>query len=558
MNLVEANVEEGVNEVNAIGQRQVRRTDNRRQLTLRDAQESSKYWVNAKTKKVCYVNETKLPALTEEQMRSWKSIPNKAFVALTSRIGGNKHNRRNLRQRNMVEKAYEKGRNVRIGRKQYRAFEIDEGDQCCPVFEEIAEQIALVDVDSGSETEALPEEAHFLEDENEDELIPGNINEVLQINEIFSLTNAVKKTTKERNMAYAKFKVIDSNNEIKEFKVLCDSGASCNACPEEFVSIIMHKWSGNVSTVDCEASEAKVANGNALRFENYNANFDITFTDKFKLKFSNTKVHKAGGNTIILGRPGMVENVVEMQVDKNPGKAELKFTIRGSSLEALWKDTGSSPLNDLNEIRLAGEVKNVESVLERTPTFYNHLYEGSEFKNERPIDAFDPNGTRAWYRKIERIHQENRNKNTVEDVIVDPNNEVLSGDRKTKDKLDAILNKYRSVFESTVGQVTAKEFEVHATIDPAKSDRSPKSAPLWYGKNLPESIQKGIEDTLDKEAAEGILRFLPKGMTALNSVSFFGVGKRDAETAKIEMSPTNVRIVVDCSKGLNDNTQHCA
>jgi hypothetical protein len=70
------------------------------------------------------------------------------------------------------------------------------------------------------------------------------------------------------------------------------------------------------------------------------------------------------------------------------------------------------------------------------------------------------------------------------------------------------------VFEGTVGQVLDKEFEIHAKIDPAKSDRAPKSAPLGYGKNLPESIQKGIEDTLDKEAAEGILRFLPKGMTA--------------------------------------------
>ncbi|CBY39471.1 unnamed protein product [Oikopleura dioica] len=189
---------------------------------------------------------------------------------------------------------------------------------------------------------------------------------------------------------------------------------------------------------------------------------------------------------------------------------------------------------------------------------YEHLYDSSVVKSMKPTSVYDPDGTREWYRKIERIHRENREKNTVADVIIDPENTVLKGDNVTRQKLLNLLEKYSCVFEATIGHVVDSEFEVHAKIDAAKSDRSPKSAPMGYGKNLPESIQKGIEDTLDKEAAEGVLRFLPKGVTAKNCVSFFGVGKRDAETAKIEMSPTNVRIVVDCSKQINGATQHCA
>ena len=110
VNLVETNdgPDEAEQEINAINQRQFRKQGDRRQISVRDAQEDQRYWLNVKTRKICYVSETKLPPLTEEQMRSWKAIPNKAFVALTPRIGGNKHNRRNLRQRNVVEKAYRK------------------------------------------------------------------------------------------------------------------------------------------------------------------------------------------------------------------------------------------------------------------------------------------------------------------------------------------------------------------------------------------------------------------------------------------------------------------
>ena len=562
VNLVETNNTDDKPEVNALnGFRNQRKPDTRKPLTVRGCLDNPKFMVNAKTRKIFYVSETALPPITEDQLRNWKSSSNKAFVALTPRIGGNVHNKRNLRQRQAVEKTYrDKGRNVKVGHKQYRAFEINALDRSCPAFDMLAEEIALVDVDSGSDTEAVAEEAYFMEGDQEDidDMIPGEPQSIKTNYNVFSIskTDERKLTDTMEKIAYVEFPVISVANEIKKYRVLFDSGASCNVCPESFVEILMSNWSCNVRTQDCQESEAKVANGNALKFVNYTAEFDLEFNDKFKLKFKDTKVHRAGGNTIILGRPGLALNEVEMRISRD-GASKLNFTVRGRPLSKIWSCLNACPINELKEVRVCEEPVEIKRI-ERTPTMYEHLYDISVVKSMKPTSVYDPDGTRAWYRKIERIHRENREKNTVADVIIDPENTVLKGDNVTRQKLLNLLEKYSCVFEATIGHVVDSEFEVHAKIDAAKSDRSPKSAPMGYGKNLPESIQKGIEDTLDKEAAEGVLRFLPKGVTAKNSVSFFGVGKRDAETAKIEMSPTNVRIVVDCSKQINGATQHCA
>lgn len=167
VNLVETNEEKEQPEVNALnGIRNQRKPDTRKPLTVRGCLDNPKLMVNAKTRKICYVSETSLPPISEDQLRSWKSS-SKAFVALTPRIGGNVFNKRNLRQRQAVERTYrDRGRNVKVGHKQYRAFEINALDRSCPAFDMLAEEIALVDF--GSDTETVAEEAYFMEGEQEE------------------------------------------------------------------------------------------------------------------------------------------------------------------------------------------------------------------------------------------------------------------------------------------------------------------------------------------------------------------------------------------------------
>ena len=157
-------------------------------------------------------------------------------------------------------------------------------------------------------------------------------------------------------------------------------------------------------------------------------------------RLSNTKIHKTGGNTIILERPGIVKNNVKLAVKTRNGRPGLIFKVSGKPLTELWSDTNAAPLNELNEVRIQ-EVIQAESVLERTPTFYNHLYEGKVFVDQKPTDKFDPNGTREWFRKIERIHQANRETCTVGDVVIDPENVVLKDDTATLDKTRKLLRK---------------------------------------------------------------------------------------------------------------------
>lgn len=116
------------------------------------------------------------------------------------------------------------------------------------------------------------------------------------------------------------------------------------------------------------------------------------------------------------------------------------------------------------------------------------------------------------------------------------------------------------LFEGTTGNVVGDEFLfLSAKIDPDKSDRSPKAAPQGYGKNLPESVLRGIEEKLDDEAAEGVLTVLPRGTQPKSFLSFFGVGKRDLTTSKVELTATNVRIVGDLNRnGINEATDHLA
>ena len=138
-------------------------------------------------------------------------------------------------------------------------------------------------------------------------------------------------------------------------------------------------------------------------------------------------------------------------------------------------------------------------------------------------------------------------------MLVDQNGQ------KARKRLEEILKKYRVWFKGSVGSVASEEFVVHADIDMAKSDRSPKAAVINYGKNLHESIQQGIEESLNDKAAEGIIQSLARGMIPKSMVSYFGVGKKSPTSAKVELTAQNLRIVAYCNRNdINEKTAHLA
>jgi hypothetical protein len=234
-------------------------------------------------------------------------------------------------------------------------------------------------------------------------------------------------------------------------------------------------------------------------------------------------------------------------------------------LEDLWSNSNSIPINgkkkgEFGEVLLTEEP--VET-LERTPTLHEHIWERSSsiFDNMPPCRAFNPDGEKAWSRKLEKFHQTMRDTNTIDDVVIDPHKNVLNGPKgeKIKARLSSIFAKYKSLFEGTVGHVSGEEFVVHAEIDVNKSDRSPKSAPLNYGRNLPESIQQGLENMLDELVSQGVIAYLPTGQEPENFLSFFGVAKQTSGAAKVELTANNIRIVGDFNRsGVNEKTQYCA
>lgn len=102
-----------------------------------------------------------------------------------------------------------------------------------------------------------------------------------------------------------------------------DSGASVNVVPESFVELLLLENSKNAVLKDCAGSKARVASGGSMVFEEYEASFDLEFTETLRFRFSNSKVFKSKSNTLILGKNSFVENKIEIVIRQD----ELKILV---------------------------------------------------------------------------------------------------------------------------------------------------------------------------------------------------------------------------------------
>jgi len=305
----------------------------------------------------------------------------------------------------------------------YRAFAIDTASGESSALLEMEEKLARLELEQGDSSDGDVnelEEVAEIDDAYEDCGI-GNAHIFAVDNEFDRRTmNNVCLETRDgrKSIFYVNFRMQNLENEIESYRVLLDTGATVNVVPESFIEILMHGCSSNVQVADCAVSEAKVASGGKITFEPYEAEFQIVFSERFKLKFENSKVYKGPSKTIILGWQGFIANKIEIK----PHQKTLEIMIGGPKLNKLWNNFCEKPINRNAEILLT------EDPVERTSTIEPHFY-SSDVINQNATSKYDPDGTRAWYRKLERLHAESRVKNRLKDILL----------------------KYKVLFEGTVG-----------------------------------------------------------------------------------------------------------
>ncbi len=134
-------------------------------------------------------------------------------------------------------------------------------------------------------------------------------------------SSEIYRTTQKRGLFDIHFNLKTVDNKSERYRVLLDSGASCNVVPSSFVEMLALGCSENVKTKACNESSAKVASGASMKFERYEATFDLEFNSNLKLNFANSKVHKSNSKLLILGAPVLLDNEVETRIiNKNDSK----------------------------------------------------------------------------------------------------------------------------------------------------------------------------------------------------------------------------------------------
>jgi hypothetical protein len=345
------------------------------------------------------------PNFSNFEIQKCKRMPNKKIRVMGSGKPPDRF-KNDFRQksRNIVKRTVDGARRVRGERQtRYRAFVIDREDGSCSELERMMDDICSIS-DTEAETGDAGDYVDMVrEDGDLDGYFVGGIGGKDDSVEALTKTN-FKGRDKKRNgrnggMFDINFSVLGSDNKIESYRILLDSGATVNVVPAKFVEMLMLGCSENVKTRDCAPSNAKVASGASMQFEPYEASFEIKFSDEFWITINNAKVYNGDKNMIILGEPGLVENEVETRIKRSSNSKSLEVLVRGSKLREVWPNSSFVDLKD-KAMLLA------ESPVNRAPTMHTHLFENSVVINERPTDVFDPNGTRAWSRKLERRHAE--------------------------------------------------------------------------------------------------------------------------------------------------------
>ncbi|CBY20225.1 unnamed protein product [Oikopleura dioica] len=420
------------------------------------------------------------------------------------------------------------------------------------------------DVDTTSETSSEDEEQEDSDSSSEQGL---SVEKQAENNHAFRLIRSAKEkhaVIEETTKITIKFDYLsqsknNSENKIRNrhsYTLVFDTGASSTLVPKRF--FIQLQESSKVVCRKTVEHAGAAAGGGTIELLPFRVSFALK-VGALKLNITDAAVHANTNDqsTILLGLRDWYPNGIEFKKDKNgshkiliedvPLEEFWQFTEAVDSKLQSWRFLSESFLKITSESLIAGV--SVKSDIDPNDEISSLVF------NMKPTDKFYPNGMSHFWRKIEKIHQENKETNTVEDVVIDEFGDVLDlskpEDRSFKRKIKRLLLKYSTVvFSKTQGVVPGAEFVVKGTI---KGNTTGKFSQEPY-ERMPPAQVKLITDKMNSELAEGILRPLGNEMTARNYVRIFPVAKKNLPGMTVEEKVANVRLVLDCSRNINQGT----
>ncbi|CBY32007.1 unnamed protein product [Oikopleura dioica] len=357
---------------------------------------------------------------------------------------------------------------------------------------------------------------------------------------------------------YAKFKFSSLSNGVKVNKVyrlIFDTGATSSLLPYCFYDQL---YSCNaVTKQEDNTITGAGAAGIKLDLCNFRVSCDLEF-GKLRLSINEAAVHRGSDeSTILFGMRDWQANRVEFSNDRGLG---LELKICGELLAEIWKPTGTilnrfDPFFTLSEsFKKFLNKSEIDEISVRSPLDPKNEISSIVF-DMKPTERRDPSGMRQLKRELEVIHEENKAANTIDDVTIDGNNEVL--DLSLKEDVEflkaikLVLYRYKEVFSKTIGCVPGDEYVVQGKIEGTTTGK--------FMKDPYEGVAPAVLDLITKkmnqELAEGVLKVLPSGMIPKNKMRLFPVAKKDSPGMTVQEKAINIRLVSDCSRGINENTK---
>ena len=178
----------------------------------------------------------------------------------------------------------------------------------------------------------------------------------------------------------------------------------------------------------------------------------------------------------------------------------------------------------------------------------------------KQLDKYlNPDALKYIMHTIEKVRQTNLTTFTLNDLKIDPRNEVLdlskSSDRKIKRKIIRLARKYYKIFGSDVGCIEHPDFVIDADIDEKLSELS-SNKKANYLSRYSEDVKFQLTQKLNKELADGIL--VPceiSGVVPANFLPIFPVAKKEASGQDPFLHISGIRLVNDCKVAANKFTR---
>ncbi|CBY22343.1 unnamed protein product [Oikopleura dioica] len=362
---------------------------------------------------------------------------------------------------------------------------------------------------------------------------------------------------KEQNKITVKFDYLSTdkfgNKVRKSYFLVYDTGANTTLIPESLLMQLQD--TKQVTTKKINAKPGAGAGGITIQLLDIKASFKLTM-GKLELIVKDAAVHNGRDQqTILFGMTDWILNKVEFrQVTEN----NQEITVRGEPLSRLWNYFTTEIKEEWNVLsqqfrQIETESLKVETSVKSEVDPRNEL--SSIVFDMAPTGKMNPDSMHTFWRRIEKIYKESLKINTINDVKIDEFNEVLDlskpADVMFKRKIRKILFKYKSIFGKTQGVVPGSEYVVQGQI---KGNPTGKFSMQPFERSSPE-VKKQIVDKLNSELAQGVLKILPPDMQAENFMNIFPVKKKDLPGMSVEERMANIRLVSDCSRGINENTK---